>query len=104
MAAPRAQLRFRTVATMSEYAFGLYRGHLSEALVQAAETRFASDDVAVVNYTEPTGERRGWFTCRNWGHPFNQSTASEVLTWALQWARDHRSARDIHILEEREQR
>ena len=65
---------------MSEYFFGLYRGHLSARLVKRVETRFPH--VSVVNYTEPRGEKRGWFAGPNRGDPFDRHMATTVLAFA----------------------
>lgn len=79
---------------MSEHFFCLYRGHLSKKLVTSVEEKFASDDVAVVNYTEPRGEKRGWFSCRNLGEPFDRTTAKAVL----EYARSIANGKDAEIL------
>lgn len=65
---------------MSEYFFGLYRGHLSRRLIAAVEREFP--EVSVVNYTEPRGEKRGWFTGPNRGAPFDGALARNVLSFA----------------------
>lgn len=61
---------------MSEYMFGPGKGHLPEAEVDAL-----LEDVGawVVNYTEPRGERRHWFACRNLGHPFDRDTERAAM-------------------------
>lgn len=65
---------------VSEHMFGLYRGHLSQRLVRAIEKRFPY--VAVVNHTEPRGEKRGWFAGPNRGNPFDRDMAAAVLSYA----------------------
>lgn len=65
---------------MSEYMFSLYHGHLSASLIKRVETKFPH--VAVVNYTGPRGEKRGWFAGPNRGSPFNAAMASEVTDYA----------------------
>lgn len=60
---------------MSEYYFGVHKGHLT-AKADAIAKRH---DARHVNYTEPDGRRRGWFECRNLGNPFDQRTAAAVL-------------------------
>lgn len=60
---------------MSEHFFGSHKGHLT-----ARADRIAAKHVAAhCNYTEPRGERRGWFACRNRGEPFDSATARAVL-------------------------
>lgn len=60
---------------MSDHCFGMHRGHLTDE----------ADEIAVrhgavhCNYTEPYGQRRGWFACANRGEPFNGETAARVL-------------------------
>lgn len=73
---------------MSEHCFGLYRGHLSRALIKRIEAQFP--EVSVINYTEPRGERRGWFACPNQGDPFDRATASAVMAWARAHATNKR--------------
>jgi hypothetical protein len=70
---------------MSEHHFGLYRGHLSARLIQRIEKKFP--EVSVVNYTEPRGEKRGWFSGPNRGSPFDRAMSSEVLSYARSIAR-----------------
>jgi hypothetical protein len=60
---------------MSEHFFGLHRGHLTAKADRIARKHGASH----VNYTEPRGEKRWWFACRNRGEPFDSSTAKAVL-------------------------
>ena len=60
---------------MSEYLFGLHRGHLLARVDKIARKHGAVH----VNYTEPHGERRGWFACSNRGNPFDQRLAELVL-------------------------
>jgi hypothetical protein len=70
---------------MSEHHFGLYRGHLTQRLVAAVEKKFPG--VSVTNYTEPRGEKRGWFSGPNRGSPFDDRMAAEVLAYARSIAR-----------------
>jgi hypothetical protein len=60
---------------VSEYLFGLHRGHLSHAVNQIAGRHGAWH----VNYTEPRGERRGWFACPNRGTQHDQAIARAVM-------------------------
>lgn len=57
------------------YQFGLGPGHLPRAAASIA----ARHGAKLVNYTEPRGEKRHWFTCANFGFPFNRDTASAVI-------------------------
>ena len=59
---------------MAEYFFGLHSGHLGDLADEIAKRHGAWH----VNYTEPRGERRGWFCCRNRGEPFDGATAKAV--------------------------
>lgn len=77
---------------MSEHMFGLYRGHLSARLVKQIETKFP--EVSVTNYTEPRGEKRGWFSGPNRGSPFDGTMAREVMEYARSAAR----GRDREVL------
>lgn len=70
---------------MSVYMFTPFRGHLSAALVKKIERKFPR--VAVVNYTEPRGEKRGWFAGPNRGEPFDRDLAREVGEFARANAR-----------------
>lgn len=70
---------------MSQHHFGLFRGHLSRKLMSAIETRYP--EVDVINYTEPRGEKRGWFCAPNRGEPFDSATARGVLDYARSIAR-----------------
>lgn len=72
---------------MSEHMFGTYRGHLSVTLIKNVEDKFKVDRVSVINFTEPRGEKRGWFSCRNRGEPFDSKTAREVMAYARSVAR-----------------
>jgi hypothetical protein len=60
---------------MIEFCFGLHFGHLIDRADRIAKSRGARH----VNYTEPNGERRGWFVCPNLGTPFDQERADQVL-------------------------
>lgn len=70
---------------MSEYCFGLFRGHLTLALIRKIEQAFPH--VSVINYTEPRGEKRGWFSGPNHGNPFDREMAAKVLAFARAEAR-----------------
>jgi len=61
---------------MSEYFFGLGPGHLDDAVVDPIVKKHGA---YLVNYTEPRGEKRHWFACRNRGNPFDRQTASDVM-------------------------
>ncbi len=61
---------------MSEFHFGLHDGHLVVKADRIAKQHGASH----VNYTEPQGRKRGWFSCPNRGAPFDECVASAVLT------------------------
>jgi hypothetical protein len=60
---------------VSEYLFGLHNGHLTAAADRIAGRHGAWH----VNYTEPCGERRGWFACPNRGPSFYQMIARAVM-------------------------
>lgn len=60
---------------MSEYFFGLHRGHLTSKADQIAR-RHGADHT---NYTEPNGEKRGWFSGPNRGEPFDRQLARAVI-------------------------
>jgi hypothetical protein len=60
---------------VSEYVFGLHDGHLTAVADQIAGRHGAWH----VNYTEPCGERRGWFACPNRGPSFYQVIARAVM-------------------------
>lgn len=78
---------------MSDYQFGLGRGHLPKK----ANTIASKHGAALVNYTDPgcscgygcdhiparvnkcPANRRHWFTTRNYGEPFDSSTARAVM-------------------------
>jgi len=77
---------------MSEHMFGLYRGHLTARLVKRVETKFPM--VSVTNYTEPRGEKRGWFSGPNRGNPFDRAMAAEVMTYSRSIA----TGRDREVL------
>lgn len=55
---------------MSEYFFGVHRGHLTARADRIA----ARHGTCHTNYTEPRGIRRGWFSCPNRGSPFDGAT------------------------------
>lgn len=60
---------------MSEYFFGLHSGHLKAAADRIAKKH----GVEHVNFTEPTGNKRGWFVGPNRGEPFNSRLAAAVM-------------------------
>jgi hypothetical protein len=60
---------------MSEFQFGLHSGHLV-AKAQRIAARHGADHV---NYTEPSGRKRGWFAGPNRGSPFDGWLARDVL-------------------------
>jgi hypothetical protein len=70
---------------MSEHYFGLYQGHLTARLVKRVEAMFSH--VSVVNYTEPRGEKRGWFAGPNRGDPYDRIMAESVLAYVRTIAR-----------------
>jgi hypothetical protein len=59
----------------SEYLFGLHCGHLSAVSDQIAGRHGAWH----VNYTDPRGDRRGWFACPNRGAAFDLAVAKAVM-------------------------
>ena len=59
---------------MSEYQFLLGAGHLSASANRIAKRHGAR----LINYTEPRGEKRHWFSCKNLGAPFDGATARAV--------------------------
>ena len=59
---------------MSQYFFLLGPGHLPRQAHEIARQH----DAALVNYTEPRGERRHWFAGQNRGAPFDSRMASRV--------------------------
>ena len=63
--------RRRTIS----YHFGLHTGHLTDAADRIALQHGAGH----VNYTEPTGARRGWFEAENLGEPFDGERARAVM-------------------------
>ena len=60
---------------MSEYMFGVGSGHLSRRAAAAAKRHGAE----LVNYTEPRGEKRHWFSAPNRGEPFDSRLGREVM-------------------------
>lgn len=59
-----------------EHFFGLGPGHLSDDADRVAREH----DAWLTNYKDPgTGEIRHWFSCRNYGEPFDSMTAREVM-------------------------
>lgn len=60
---------------MGEYFFGLHNGHLKAVAGKIAKKHGATH----VNFTEPTGRKRGWFSGPNRGEPFDSRLASAVM-------------------------
>lgn len=61
---------------MTEHFFCLHSGHLdSDRIAKVIEPLGAWHQ----NYTEPRGEKRGWFACRNRGNPHDGIVAREVM-------------------------
>jgi len=60
---------------VSEYLFGVHYGHLTAPADQIAGRHGAWH----VNYTDPHGQRRGWFACPNRGAQFDQAIAGAVM-------------------------
>ncbi|MCK9520333.1 MAG: hypothetical protein WC251_03830 [Candidatus Izemoplasmatales bacterium] len=58
-----------------EHFFGLHKGHLTGKADRIAEKHNASH----TNYTEPSGKKRGWFSCENLGEPFDRNTEKAVM-------------------------
>ena len=63
---------------MSEYFFGLHSGHLTNRADKIAR-QVGGRDCGHVNYTEPRGEKRGWFYGPNQGAPFDSDLARDVM-------------------------
>jgi hypothetical protein len=61
---------------MSQHFFGLHSGHLTAQAERIARKHGAWH----VNFTEPRGERRGWFACPNRGNPFDQAASMPCAT------------------------
>lgn len=57
------------------YFFGLHDGHLRAAADKIAKKHGAEH----INFTEPTGHERGWFSGPNRGEPFDSRLASAVM-------------------------
>ena len=57
------------------YLFALGPGHLPTRADRIARRHGAR----LVNYTEPSGQRRHWFACPNLGAPFDAARAAAVL-------------------------
>ena len=60
---------------MNEYHFGLANGHLPKK----ADTIAKKHGAWLVNYTEPDGFKRHWFSCRNYGEPFDSQCSRMVM-------------------------
>jgi len=60
---------------MSEFFFGLHHGYLAAKADKIAEKHGAWH----TNYNDPSQGKRGWFSCRNCGEPFNSATARIVM-------------------------
>src|ERR1700732_472996 len=74
---------------VSEYLFGVHYGHLAAPADQIAERHGAWH----VNYTDPHGQRRGWFACSNRGAQFDQAIARAVRTIRLNPASSNQNSR-----------
>lgn len=61
---------------MSTYFFGLHDGHLKAAADKIAAKHGAEH----VNFTEPNGRERGWFSSPNRGEPFDSRLAAAVMS------------------------
>lgn len=62
---------------MGEHFFGLHSGHLT-ARADAIARTVGGRGCGHVNYTEPNGERRGWFFAPNLGAPHDEAAARRV--------------------------
>jgi hypothetical protein len=60
---------------MSIYMFGLGNGHLPKLARDIARKHGAE----LINYTEPTGKKRHWFSAPNLGAPFDRARRQRVL-------------------------
>ena len=60
---------------MSDFQFGMGSGHLPKK----ADTIARKHGARLVNYTEPNGYKRHWFTCDNLGSPHDYERAQAVL-------------------------
>ncbi len=60
---------------MSVTHFCAHLGHLTVAADRIAKKHGAWH----INFTEPSGQRRGWFEAHNYGAPFDQRLANAVL-------------------------
>jgi hypothetical protein len=60
---------------MSEYFFALHSGHLPAKADKIARRHGAAHS----NYTEPNGQKRGWFSCFNRGQPFDGEIRRAVI-------------------------
>lgn len=56
------------------YQFLLGQGHLPKEADKIAKRH----EAALINYTEPSGEKRYWFECENLGIPFDRDTSKAV--------------------------
>ena len=60
---------------MSEYHFGIGPGHLPKKAGRIARQH----EARLVNYVEPNGDRRHWFSCRNCGEPHDSTVRRKVM-------------------------
>lgn len=81
---------------MSEFCFGQGQGHL----VEAADTIARRHGAALVNHTEPRGERRHWFAGPNRGEPWDSALAMAVgddLRAAGIWAQSPQEREEVLV-------
>lgn len=62
-------------ARSSTFQFGLGEGHLPKKAAKIAQKHGAD----LINYTEPNGHKRHWFTGPNYGDPADKQVAATVL-------------------------
>jgi hypothetical protein len=60
---------------MSDYMFGLGKGHLPQRARDIAREHGAE----LVNYVEPGGQKRHWFAAPNLGAPFDGARRQAIL-------------------------
>ena len=60
---------------MSQFQFGLGSGHLSRKVERAVEKQTSA---VLINYREPGGRKRHWFSGPNYGAPFDGNLAKQV--------------------------
>jgi len=59
--------------------FGLGKGKVSAKEEKRIQRIAENHDAEFVNFQEPNGEFRYWFSCDNKGEPFDSSTANYVM-------------------------